>query len=73
MKQMGFTQKVQQLSAEELQKKLDSTRQDLFGLRVNAATTQVKDTSQYKKLRKQIARILTAKRLKEMNMQSDRK
>lgn len=71
---MGFTQKVQQLSAEELQKKLDSTRQDLFGLHVNSATTQVKDTSQYKKLRKQIARILTAKRLKEMNKQSaDRK
>ena len=60
MKQMSFTQKIQQLSVEDLQKKLDSTRQDLFGLRINSASTQVKDYSQYKKLRKQAARILTA-------------
>ena len=60
MKQMGFMQRVQQLSVEDLQKKLDSTRQDLFGLRLNAATSQVKDYSQYKKLRKQAARFLTA-------------
>lgn len=59
MKQMGFTQRLQQLSVEDLQKKLDSTRQDLFGLRINSASTQVKDYSQYKKLRKQAARILT--------------
>jgi ribosomal protein L29 len=59
MKQMGFTQKIQQLSVEDLQKKLNSTRQDLFGLRINSASTQVKDYSQYKKLRKQAARILT--------------
>jgi ribosomal protein L29 len=65
MKQMGFMQKVQQLSVEELQKKLDSTRQDLFGLRINTATTQVKDFSQYKKLRKQAARLLTAIQLKD--------
>jgi ribosomal protein L29 len=56
---MGFTQKIQQLSVEDLQKKLNSTRQDLFGLRINSASTQVKDYSQYKKLRKQAARILT--------------
>jgi large subunit ribosomal protein L29 len=70
MKQIGFMQKIQQLSAEELQKKLDSTRQDLFGLRINSATTQVKDSSQYKKLRKQIARILTAMQSKETKLQS---
>ena len=64
MKQMGFMQRVQQLSVEELQQKLDSTRQDLFGLRINTATTQVKDFSQYKKLRKQAARLLTAIQLK---------
>lgn len=64
MKQMGFMQRVQQLSVEDLQKKLDSTRQDLFGLRVNSASSPVKDYSQYKKLRKQAARLLTAMRLK---------
>jgi ribosomal protein L29 len=65
MKQMGFMQKLQQLSAEDLQKRLESTRQDLFGLRVNAASTQVKDSSQYKKLRQQAARILTAMQAKK--------
>ena len=65
MKQMGFMQRVQPLSVEELQQKLDSTRQDLFGLRLNAATSPVKDYSQYKKLRKQTARLLTAMQLKK--------
>lgn len=65
MKQMGFMQRVQPLSVEELQQKLDSTRQDLFGLRLNAATSPVKDYSQYKKLRKQAARLLTALQLKK--------
>jgi large subunit ribosomal protein L29 len=70
MKQMGFTQKIQQLSAEDLQKKLDGTRQDLFGLRLNTATSQVKDCSQYKKLKKQIARILTVMQSKKVEAQS---
>ena len=70
MKQMGFTQKIQQLSAEDLQKKLDGTRQDLFGLRLNTATSQVKDCSQYKKLKKQIARILTVMQSKEVAVKS---
>lgn len=65
MKQMGFMQRAQQLSVEELQKKLDSARQDLFGLRLNAVASPVKDYSQYKKLRKQAARLLTALQLKK--------
>jgi large subunit ribosomal protein L29 len=70
MEQMRFIQRIQQLSAEDLQKKLDGTRRDFFGLRVNSKTTQVKDCSQYKKLRKQIARILTVMRSKEIASQS---
>jgi ribosomal protein L29 len=65
MEQMKLMQKLQQLSVEDLQKRLDSTRQDLFGLRINTASTQVKDYSQYKKLRKQTARILTAMQIKQ--------
>jgi len=64
MEQMGFMQRMQQLSLEDLHKRLDSTRQDLFGLRVNSASTPVKDYSQYKKLRRQIARLLTVIKLK---------
>lgn len=65
MKEMSLFQKLQQLSAEDLENRLDATRRDLFGLRVNAATSPVKDSSQYKKLRKDIARMLTAIRAKE--------
>jgi len=52
-------QEIAQLSAEELRNALGETRRALFGLRLNAATTHLKDYSQYKKLRKQVARILT--------------
>lgn len=70
MKQMRFMERLQQLSVEDLQKKLEGTRQDLFGLRVNAASTQVKDSSQYKKLRQQAARILTAMQAKKASVTS---
>jgi ribosomal protein L29 len=62
---MKFMQRVQQLSLEELQTKLDSARQSLLGLRVNAVANPVKDYSQYKKLRKQAARLLTAMQVKK--------
>ena len=65
MKDISLFQKLQQLSIEDLRSQLEGTRRDLFGLRLNAATSQVKDFSQYKKLRKHIARIMTAIRAKE--------
>lgn len=65
MKEMSLSQKLQQLSVEDLQNRLEGTRRDLFGLRLNAATSQLKDYSQYKKLRRDIARIMTAIRVKE--------
>ena len=43
----------------ELQKRINSLRRELLGLRLNAATAHVKDYSQFSKLRKQIARALT--------------
>ena len=44
--------------------KLDSVRRELFTLRLNTVTAHVKDYSQFKKARKNIARILTSLRLK---------
>jgi len=64
MKELSLSQRLQQLSIEDLNTRVESMRRDLFGLRVNAATTKVKDFSQYKKLRKHIARIMTAIRAK---------
>jgi len=65
MKELEFAQGLGKLSIEDLRSRLEGTRRDLFGLRLNAATSHVKDCSQYKKLRKDIARILTVIRIKE--------
>jgi ribosomal protein L29 len=65
IKQTGFMHRVHALSAEELQQRLNSARQDLCGLRINAVSQPVKDYSQYKKLRKQIAQLLTAIQFKK--------
>jgi ribosomal protein L29 len=64
MKELSLSQKLQQLSIEDLNARLEGMRRDLFGLRVNTVTKKVKDYSQYKKLRKHVARIMTAIRAK---------
>jgi large subunit ribosomal protein L29 len=70
MEKVSLSLKLQQLSVEELNGRLTNARKDLFGLRLNAVRSQVKDYSQYKKLRKDIARILTTLRIKEMKNMS---
>jgi ribosomal protein L29 len=47
-----------------LSAKLNDLRRELFTLRLNAATAHVKDYSQYKKLRRDVARVLTYLRQK---------
>lgn len=47
------------MGAQELGKKVDSLRRELFSLRLNASTAHVKDYSQFSKLRRRIARALT--------------
>ena len=64
MEKTKFSQKLQDVSVEVLNARLEGTRRDLFGFRLNAAISPVKDVSQYKKLRKQIARMMTAIRAK---------
>ena len=53
------------LNVEELRKKADSLRHELFSLRLNSVTAHAKDYSQFKKLRGNIARTLTYLRQKE--------
>ena len=50
--------------AATLTAKLNDTRRELFSLRLNATAAHVKDYSQYKKLRRNVARILTYLRMK---------
>ena len=46
-------------SADELQKELESLLRAQFGLRMQVATQQLSNTSQMKKLRRDIARVRT--------------
>jgi len=48
-----------QLNVEQLTEKVEFFRRELFALRLNAGTTHIKDYSQFKKLRKNLARSLT--------------
>ncbi len=48
-----------QCTYEQLTEKVDGWRRELFGLRLSSASSHVKDVSQYKKLRRNIARGLT--------------
>jgi ribosomal protein L29 len=47
------------LGVKELQDKADTLRRELLMLRLNAVSMHTKDYSQFKKLRKDIARTLT--------------
>ncbi|OGB97982.1 50S ribosomal protein L29 [candidate division TM6 bacterium RIFCSPHIGHO2_12_FULL_36_22] len=56
---------LQGLNMQELKDRADALRQELFSLRLQIRTSYVKDNSQFKKLRKDIARVLTVKTQKE--------
>lgn len=42
-----------------LKKEVAETRKELFNIKLTAGSGQVKDSSQFKKLRKKVARLLT--------------
>jgi ribosomal protein L29 len=48
-----------EMSADQLKEKVELFRQELLGLKLNAATTHVKNYSQFSKIKKNIARALT--------------
>jgi ribosomal protein L29 len=50
---------INQLTNEQLLEKINDARRALFALRLNAATTALKDYSQFRKLRVSIARMQT--------------
>lgn len=53
------TEKLNKLDAQQLKEKLEGFRRELFQLRLTSSTSAVRDISQFKKLRKNIARALT--------------
>ena len=59
-------QEMRSMSKEQLQQYVEDSRRALFSLRLSAATSHIKDSSQFKKLRRAIARGLTV-----LSVQSD--
>jgi large subunit ribosomal protein L29 len=64
MKVTKVKEELKQGDIAALAAKLNDLRRELFTLRLNAATAHVKDYSQYKKLRRDVARVLTYLRQK---------
>lgn len=46
-------------NVQNLRKEIHACRKELFNLKLSMASGQVKDTSQFKKMRKKIARLFT--------------
>jgi ribosomal protein L29 len=59
MKISKFKDELKQMELKDLILKLDAIRRERFSLRLNSSTSHVKDYSQFKKSRKNIARVLT--------------
>ena len=58
---------IRELSAEDLQVKLKEAKAELFNLRFQMATSQLDNTSRVKQVKKDIARILTEMRARELS------
>jgi large subunit ribosomal protein L29 len=57
-----------ELSDEELKKKERDTKEELFNLRIQVSTRQTTNVSRIKKLKKDLARILTMMRERELGI-----
>jgi len=57
---------MRELSPEQLNEKLSAYRQELFNLRFQHATAQLENTQRIPEVKKNIARILTVLRTKEV-------
>ncbi len=58
---------IRELSAEDLNEKLKEARTELFNLRFQMATSQLDNTARVKQVKKDIARILTEMRARELS------
>ena len=57
---------LRELSDQELSKKLEDTRAELFNLRFQMATSQLDNTARVKQVKKEIARLQTEMRAREI-------
>lgn len=64
---MMKVQEIRELETNELLKKVDEFKKELFELRFQQATGQLENTARVKEVRKTIARIKTVIRERELN------
>ena len=57
---------IQELTDEELAKKVEEVRAELFNLRFQMATSQLDNTARVKNVKKDIARLLTEQRARQI-------
>ena len=58
---------IRELSADDLQVKLKEAKAELFNLRFQMATSQLDNTARVKQVKKDIARIMTEMRARELS------
>ena len=58
---------IRELSAEDLRGKLKEAKAELFNLRFQMATSQLDNTARVKQVKKDIARIMTEMRARELS------
>lgn len=63
-------QEVRELSDEELQAELERLQRHLFDVRAQAVTEKLEDPTMLSKARRDVARILTVRRQREMERQA---
>ena len=62
---------IRDLTSEELLKKIEESKEELFNLRFNQATGNLEKPSRLRELRKQVARMKTVLRERELNKQEE--
>ena len=65
MKLVQFRESLKKADEGQLREILTELRKQLFTMRINSSTSHVKDYSQFKKLRRGVARALTELRARE--------
>ena len=65
-------QDIRELSAQELEDKVKNLKQELFNLRFQNATNQLDNPSRIVSVKKDIARVITVLKEKEIGINADR-
>jgi large subunit ribosomal protein L29 len=69
---MSNADEIRELSDDELRRRESETRQEIFNLRVQLATQQTTNVARVKMLRRDLARILTLKTERKLDIRRNR-